>query len=193
MVKYYNQDGDLYLLNRRGTRGKIGNSNEEMFIFQGQTFIFSVILIFLWITKLVLVKLGKTKNIFAKVTIFIFRTLFSLAIFDIEFFSITEVAMVDFTKVTSNVVRCSYVTSLVIIVMLTYEFCNVLSLMNYLSKYKISRKIKSIDKLNLNYDEILFLDEMTGGLDFTFAVQGNPIIVESFIHILFIQLVIVTL
>lgn len=147
----------------------------------------------LWLIKLTLVKFRKTKNIFSKIVIFLYRTLFSIAIFDIEFFAVTEVAFVDITRVEDNVIRFSYITSLMILMMLTYEFCNIISVMNNLSKLKISRKIKAFDKLSLNYDEILFLEEMTGGLNFRFAVQGNPIIAESYLHLLIIQIIIVTL
>lgn len=153
MVKYFNKDGDDYLKYRRGARGKIGNSNEDIFMFSGQTFIFSLILIILWITKLILVATKKTNHLVSKIVIFAFRTLFSISIFDIQFFAISEVAIVDISKKFNGKITFSYLFSLTVLTMLTYEFVNILTLFIAISKKRFKKTTKSIETMNINYDD----------------------------------------
>jgi hypothetical protein len=89
LEQHFTEHSYNYARYRRGARGKLALSNEDMFIFTGQTFIFSLLLGILWIIVQIL-KLNKLTHLTAsRVIIYVFRILFSLLIFDYQIIAVT--------------------------------------------------------------------------------------------------------
>lgn len=197
--KHYTKYTHAYYKYRRGGRGKMGTSNEDIFLFTGQQFIFSILFGVFWIAIQVskLVKKNETKVF--KIIAYIFRILFSLLIFDYQIVAVAEIAIHDYSKEQPMAYKMSYIWSGLIFFIIIFEI--VQAYMTFSKKQEKKYKKHTIQEINswteksplISYDQELYYNEMTEGLSDREKTRGNTIILDSIVHFLLLQIIIATL
>jgi membrane-bound metal-dependent hydrolase YbcI (DUF457 family) len=192
--KHYTKWSYAYLKYRRGHRGNVGQENEDMFIFTGQNFVVSILFVILWIVKQILITKKLSHSKFAKVLITIFRTLFSMVMFDIQMIAVTQIAIHDFSRDQPSIYRVSYVCSAFVLVIIVFEICSAYCTLSLMSSQQLRKlKVEDMPKDLVSYDQALLFEEMAEGLSNSSARRGNTMMLDSVVHFLFIQMLIASL
>jgi len=190
--KHITKYTQAYLKYRKGSRGKMALSNEDLFIFTGQQFIFSISLGILFFLVQLIKLIKKSYSFLGKIIIYIYRIIFSLLIFDYQIIAISEILLHDWTRPQPLAYKMSYLWSLYIFFIVVFELVQAYSVFNtkMSSKYK-SLSIEQINKLSkkkknrrFSYDQELYFNELTEGLSKKNKVKGNTIILDSIVHFL---------
>ena len=117
-------DVNAYLLNTRGSRGKITTSNGELLIASGQSFIVGVLIIGFWSLSSILSCFLNKKSKVLRVLSFIYQTLLAFVFFDYQLICLAEIALFDYSKIrkTKFSFLLSLMMSYVLMLLMAREF-----------------------------------------------------------------------
>lgn len=133
----YYKDKELYLRQINGQRGKMIKKNRDIFIFYGQNFILSLIMIGSWFLSLLLSLCSLKENWLQKLLIMIYRMLFGFYYFDFQIICVAEISSRDILKKQPIYLLFSLLCSMLVIFMILFDLVRA---SNILSKGKENKK-----------------------------------------------------
>ena len=175
----------FFLRYRRGSRGKVGIKNEEMFIIFGQNAVISVLIILLWILVRVF-KFGKMKATFPTILSKVYYILISAFFIQFQFICTAELAFHDMTRLQPWYMQVSFGISWVIYGILVLELVRA---WDFAKRGGI--QIHLVD--NLNSDDKHLYQAWMAELSTDYAFRGHVFQVRERIRWCIFQILVVCL
>ena len=205
-------DVNKYLLIKRGSRGKIAESNGDIFIVSGQNFVISLLVLVLWVSFKLLGWCTKQKGGRAmKCLVFAYQVIFGLMFFDYQMICMTEVAFFDYSNLGKHsfVPVLSLVMSYCVVLLVAREYYKGIELLGRISR-KSPKKNKSKTKIGekekekkaeekgdqegeMAYSDQLILDKYTDSLKPPSNGQNSFYVLVETVRFFMIQVVIISL
>ena len=161
------EDVNAYQIHPRGSRGKITEGgNPDMFIANGQNFLFSSTIIVLWGLLALLGPCLSKQNRILNFLGFWYQFWIGAMFFDYQMISVTEIAMFDFSTLrkASPKFTLSLALSITTLTLIVIEYHKGLKKIKNHGKQITEQKI-DIDSLDLSENEKFILEKFTEGLE----------------------------
>ena len=125
-------DSSAYQIIPRGSRAKMTGENGQVLLASGQNFVFSILVILLWVLMSILASCISNKSKVLKCVSFIYQTLIGLMFFDFQMISVTEVAFFDYNRIRVLDFKFTYslILSVFNLVLILIEFLKAIILIN---------------------------------------------------------------
>ena len=174
-------DADAHKLYLRGARGKITETNEDVFIMAGQSFYISLAVILLWGFGSLFQLCFTRKCRLVTFCLFGYQMLIQLFFFKLQMICISEIALTDYTRMRELPVKYifSVLISMVILILVLSDFSVAVDrIRKEVERSKMKKKHRegsSKKKEELSKAEQLALDRYTKGIDMTQKESNKPI------------------
>ena len=99
------KDSSAYQTVISGSKAKISEENEQIFLASGQNFFFSLVIVASWVFMTVFEQCLSSNNRFLWIISFIYRTTIGLMFFDFESITVAEIAFFDYKRAGEIVAR----------------------------------------------------------------------------------------
>ena len=165
-------DSSAYQTVTRGSRAKMTQSNDQIFITSGQNFVISLFIVLSWVLMVVFEQTLGSKNTLLKSTSFIFRNMIGLMFFDYQAICVAEIAFFDYKRVGKIEAKFKYslFLSILILFLIVSEILSSVIIIPHQIKMKTNgtkkRKEKIIESQNPSnqiifekYTEVINLDQ----------------------------------
>lgn len=179
------EDYYAYVKYSRGSRAKMTTKNGDLFIFSGQNFFFSCVMVASWTLSRILQLFLEKNNLFLRTLKIIFVVIFGCLYFDYQIIALTEVGAHDIFKRQKIKFYFSYLASLSFLFISTIEMLRVIRM---LDQKMDRRKFDS-----LSFEQKMIFDLYSEGLSYQRIKKGSKIIVIGKIRFLVIQGIIASL
>ena len=186
--EYDDPDADAYRKKARGTRGKMTAGNGEVFIINGQDFMFSLIIVILWVLVKILGFCFDKKSKILTFSVFFYQFMIGLMFFDYQFVCGTEIAFFDYQKIRKVPGKYDYslMISMVILVLIVSEFFEAYEL---ITKNLFGGKVHKSSSDGRNF----VVEKYTDGTNTEQPGVHNYLILVGNVRFFVIQIVIFTL
>lgn len=175
------KDRDLFMKYSNGKRGKIIKKNRDVFLFYGQNFLISMLMISSWIFSILLSLCFEDDNWAIKFFTILYRTLLGFFYFDFQMICVAEISSRTILKKQPLYMRFSYFGSLLFVIM---------TLVDFIRAYKIlGKKLKNE---TLRYDQKLILATYSDEFSEEAIKRGETYLILDNIRFFAIQIFIVT-
>lgn len=179
-----NEDRDLYLKSTRGIRGKIPESNKDIFIFFGQNYFLIMTLLVTWGLSFFIYFNSNIDTKLSKFIITVYRIILGFFYFDFQIITIAEVAIRQPMKDQRGHLRSSYYASMIFLVILILDIMR--------GSFILERKKGKEDK-SIRYEDKLILEYYTSGLCKEAIIRGEKYLIFEYVRFFIIQVLITTL
>ena len=190
---YKAPDASAYLTKPRGTRGKITESNSEIFIASGQNFFVSLSTIVLLVLVISFGRCLRKDSRFLGFLTFLYQILFGLAFFDFQLISVNEISMFDYSTLRKATPKfnLSLLLSMTILIMIVSEFYQAFQLIRLKAPLIDKEGDPKMKKIDISPNQRFILEKYTGDLELSPEGRGQNffILIEN-LRFFVIQLVI---
>ena len=194
--KYDEPDIDAYLIKPRGTRGKITESNSNIYIGSGQNFIISCTIILLWILRTSFGCCLRKSNKFLGYLAFLYHVLLGLMFFDFQLICVNEISMFDYSTLRKSTPKfnLSLVLSFIIMGFILSELSQGFMLVSKNHQNEtIKDRVGATETKNLSPSQKLILEKYTEGMKVEPTGEHRLFILINNLRFFVIQLITGTL
>ena len=180
-------DVDAYLLRPRGTRGKMTEGNDQVFIISGQNFFMSLMIVSLWLLHSLLGLCLSEKSKIVGFVASVYQLIIGVLFFDFQMICSTEIAFFNYTKIREAPPKyiLSLLISMFILTLIVSEFFRAYTI--------IGRRQLEAAQDYLSSNDKLVLEKYTEGLNMNYTGLHNYLVLFSNLRFFLIQIVISSL